>query len=113
MTEAERYMSIAIELAELGCGQTSPNPLVGAVLVRDGEIVGQGAHLKAGLPHAERHALLMAGERARGATLYVTLEPCSHFGRTPPCVDALVEAGVARVVIAILGSRPPCGGRRH
>ena len=87
----ERYMQIALELAEIGKGQTSPNPLVGAVIVKDGVIVGQGAHLKAGGPHAEIHALRMAGDAARGATIYVTLEPCSHHGRTPPCADALIE----------------------
>lgn len=94
-------MQIALTLAELGRGQTSPNPMVGAVLVKDGEVVGQGAHLKAGLAHAEVHALRMAGENAKGATAYVTLEPCSHYGRTPPCADALIEAGVRRVVIAM------------
>lgn len=100
-SEDERFMQMALTLAELGRGQTSPNPMVGAVLVKDGEVIGQGAHLKAGLPHAEVHALRMAGDKANGATAYVTLEPCSHHGRTPPCADALIDAGVRRVVIAI------------
>jgi len=99
-SEDERYMRLALDIASLAQGQTSPNPLVGAVLVKDGYIVGQGAHLRAGDAHAEVNALRMAGDRAKGATLYVTLEPCSHFGRTPPCADAVVRAGVARVVIA-------------
>lgn len=106
----ERYMQFALQLAELGRGQTSPNPLVGAVIVKDGAIVGQGAHLKAGGPHAEIHALRMAGDAARGATIYVTLEPCSHHGRTPPCADALIEAGVARVVFASLDPNPAVRG---
>jgi diaminohydroxyphosphoribosylaminopyrimidine deaminase / 5-amino-6-(5-phosphoribosylamino)uracil reductase len=95
-----RYMRRALELAAQGVGLTSPNPVVGAVIVRDGVIVGEGAHLRAGGPHAEVVALAAAGERARGATCYVSLEPCAHHGRTPPCVDALVAAGVARVVAA-------------
>ncbi|WDL95580.1 bifunctional diaminohydroxyphosphoribosylaminopyrimidine deaminase/5-amino-6-(5-phosphoribosylamino)uracil reductase RibD [Alicyclobacillus sp. ALC3] len=110
MTEDERYMATALSLAELGRGQTAPNPLVGAVIVRNGEIVGQGAHLKAGGPHAEVHALRMAGSLAEGATAYVTLEPCSHFGRTPPCADALVAAKVSRVVVAALDPNPAVQG---
>ena len=98
------YLARALELAERGRGTTPPNPVVGAVLVRDGTVVGEGWHERAGGPHAEVVALREAGERARGATLYVTLEPCSHHGRTPPCTDAVVEAGVARVVA---GSRDP------
>ncbi|MBX6351986.1 MAG: bifunctional diaminohydroxyphosphoribosylaminopyrimidine deaminase/5-amino-6-(5-phosphoribosylamino)uracil reductase RibD [Thermoflavifilum sp.] len=104
-------MRMALQLAELGRGQTSPNPLVGCVIVKDGEIIGQGAHLRAGTPHAEVHALRMAGERAAGATVYVTLEPCSHYGRTPPCADALVAAGVRRVVIAAEDPDPRVSGR--
>src|SRR5699024_891985 len=80
---------------------TSPNPSVGAVVVKDGEIVGLGAHLKAGGAHAEVHALQMAGEKARAATIYVTLEPCSHMGRTPPCTDLIMEEGISRVVVAV------------
>jgi diaminohydroxyphosphoribosylaminopyrimidine deaminase/5-amino-6-(5-phosphoribosylamino)uracil reductase len=94
------WMDRALRLAEQGVGRTSPNPMVGAVLVRDGRMVGEGAHLRAGGPHAEAVALEAAGPAARGATCYVTLEPCAHVGRTPPCADALVRAGVARVVAA-------------
>lgn len=110
MTEAERYMSMALKLAEMGRGQTSPNPLVGAVIVGRGEVVGQGAHLKAGTAHAEVHALAMAGDQAVDATVYVTLEPCSHYGRTPPCVDALIKAKVGRVVIALVDPNPEVRG---
>lgn len=104
-------MQVALELAAIATGQTSPNPLVGCVLVRDGFVVGQGAHLRAGGPHAEVHAIRMAGDAARGATAYVTLEPCSHTGRTPPCADALIEAGVARVVVATTDPNPLVSGR--
>jgi diaminohydroxyphosphoribosylaminopyrimidine deaminase/5-amino-6-(5-phosphoribosylamino)uracil reductase len=93
-------MDRALWLAEQGIGRTSPNPMVGAVLVKDDRVVGEGAHLRAGGPHAEIVALEAAGASAQGATCYVTLEPCAHFGRTPPCADALVRAGVARVVAA-------------
>jgi diaminohydroxyphosphoribosylaminopyrimidine deaminase/5-amino-6-(5-phosphoribosylamino)uracil reductase len=93
-------MDRALRLAERGIGLTSPNPMVGAVLLKDERVVGEGAHLRAGGPHAEAVALDLAGPAARGATCYVTLEPCAHFGRTPPCADALVRAGVARVVAA-------------
>jgi diaminohydroxyphosphoribosylaminopyrimidine deaminase / 5-amino-6-(5-phosphoribosylamino)uracil reductase len=91
-------LELALELAERGRGTTHPNPVVGAVVVRDGEVVGEGWHERAGGPHAEVVALEAAGERARGATLYVTIEPCTHYGRTPPCVDRVLAAGVARVV---------------
>jgi diaminohydroxyphosphoribosylaminopyrimidine deaminase / 5-amino-6-(5-phosphoribosylamino)uracil reductase len=91
----------ALELAERGRGTTKPNPVVGAVIVRDGEVVGEGWHERPGGPHAEIAALEAAGDRARGSTLYLTLEPCAHHGRTPPCVDAVIEAGVARVVVAV------------
>jgi diaminohydroxyphosphoribosylaminopyrimidine deaminase/5-amino-6-(5-phosphoribosylamino)uracil reductase len=93
------WLERAIELAERGRGSTHPNPAVGAVIVRDGTVVGEGWHERRGEPHAEAHALARAGERARGATLYVTLEPCSHHGATPPCADAVVAAGLARVVV--------------
>jgi len=89
----------ALELAERGRGTTHPNPVVGAVVVRDGEIVGEGWHERKGAPHAEAMALEAAGERARGATLYVTLEPCDHHGSQPPCTDAVLRAGVAKVVV--------------
>ncbi|MET4000906.1 bifunctional diaminohydroxyphosphoribosylaminopyrimidine deaminase/5-amino-6-(5-phosphoribosylamino)uracil reductase RibD [Marinobacterium sp. MBR-109] len=106
-----RYMAYALQLAEQGLYTTDPNPRVGCVLVRDGVVVGEGAHLKAGEPHAEVHALRMAGEQAEGATAYVTLEPCSHHGRTPPCADALVKAGVARVVVAMQDPNPLVAGQ--
>ncbi|WP_370875859.1 bifunctional diaminohydroxyphosphoribosylaminopyrimidine deaminase/5-amino-6-(5-phosphoribosylamino)uracil reductase RibD [Caldalkalibacillus uzonensis] len=104
-------MKLALRLAEATSGQTSPNPVVGAVIVKDFEIVGLGAHLKAGEAHAEVHALAMAGEKAQGATLYVTLEPCSHHGTTPPCADAVIEAGIRRVVIAATDPNPLVSGR--
>jgi diaminohydroxyphosphoribosylaminopyrimidine deaminase/5-amino-6-(5-phosphoribosylamino)uracil reductase len=99
-----------LELAERGRGATHPNPVVGAVLVRDGEVVGEGWHERRGGPHAEVNAIEAAGERARGATLYVTMEPCSHHGSTPPCVDAVLEAGIARVVAGSLDPVPEHGG---
>ena len=104
-------MARALQLAEHGLWTTSPNPRVGCVLVRAGEIVGEGWHEKAGEPHAEVHALRAAGERARGATAYVTLEPCSHHGRTPPCAEALIAAGVSRVVAAMGDPNPLVAGR--
>lgn len=106
-----RWMARALELARRGYGLTAPNPMVGAVLVRDGQVVGEGTHLRAGGPHAEVAALAAAGARARGATCYVTLEPCAHHGRTPPCADALVAAGVARVVAAVEDPHPQVRGR--
>lgn len=105
-----QYMARALQLAEQGLYTTDPNPRVGCVLVRDGEIVGEGFHARAGEPHAERHALAAAGDRARGATAYVTLEPCSHTGRTGPCADALVAAGVARVIAAMEDPNPQVAG---
>ena len=104
-------MARALQLAEHGLWTTSPNPRVGCVLVRNGEIVGEGWHEKAGEPHAEVHALRAAGERARGATAYVTLEPCSHHGRTPPCAEALIAAGVSRVVAAMADPNPLVAGQ--
>src|SRR5690349_2159689 len=94
------YMRRALDLARRGWGQTAPNPMVGAVVVRDGQIVGEGFHARYGEDHAEIAALRDAGEAARGATLYVSLEPCNHHGKTPPCADAVLAAGVARVVAA-------------
>lgn len=104
-------MAQALRLAERGLYTTSPNPRVGCVLVRDGEVVGEGWHKRAGEPHAEIHALSMAGDAARGAAAYVTLEPCSHHGRTPPCADALIQAGVARVVSAMQDPNPQVAGQ--
>src|SRR5437764_7967296 len=98
-TDAQ-HLERAIELAARGVGQVTPNPNVGAVLAQDGEVVGEGWHEVYGGPHAEVNALAAAGEAARGATLYVSLEPCCHHGKTPPCTDAIVAAGVARVVVA-------------
>lgn len=106
----EIWMKRVFDLALLGKGNTSPNPMVGAVLVKDGEVVGEGFHRKAGAPHAEIEALSRAGDRARGATLYVNLEPCAHFGKTPPCADALIKAGVGNVVIAMLDPNPKVNG---
>ena len=96
------FLDRALELAERGRGTTQPNPVVGAVLVRDGEVVGEGWHERKGEAHAEVNALAAAGDRARGATLYVTLEPCAHLGSTPPCAEAVIDAGVTRVVVGTL-----------
>lgn len=107
------HMSEALRLAERGAYTTMPNPRVGCVLARGAEVVGRGWHQRAGEPHAEVFALREAGEAARGATAYVTLEPCAHYGRTPPCADALVQAGVARVVVAIGDPFPQVSGQGH
>jgi diaminohydroxyphosphoribosylaminopyrimidine deaminase/5-amino-6-(5-phosphoribosylamino)uracil reductase len=104
------WMDEALELARQGAGRTSPNPAVGAVLVKDGEVVGRGCHTYAHVKHAEVLALDQAGDRARGATLYVTLEPCAHHGRTPPCADALILAGVTRVIAAMEDPNPLVSG---
>src|SRR5262245_52454147 len=106
----ESWMRRALELAERGRGAVEPNPLVGAVLVRDGALVGEGWHQRYGGPHAEVHALAAAGPAARGATLHVTLEPCCHPGKTPPCTDAVLAAGVARVVAAMSDPFPRVAG---
>lgn len=106
-----RFLARAFELAQCGRFTTSPNPNVGCVIVRNGRIVGEGYHKRAGEPHAEVHALRIAGEDARGATAYVTLEPCSHYGRTPPCTEALIEAGISRVVATMPDPNPQVAGR--
>jgi diaminohydroxyphosphoribosylaminopyrimidine deaminase/5-amino-6-(5-phosphoribosylamino)uracil reductase len=107
----QTWMRRALELAERGRGSVEPNPLVGAVVVRDGRVVGEGWHQRYGQAHAEVNALAVAGEAARGATLYVTLEPCCHHGKTPPCTDAVLRAGVARVVAAMADPFPQVAGR--
>jgi diaminohydroxyphosphoribosylaminopyrimidine deaminase/5-amino-6-(5-phosphoribosylamino)uracil reductase len=117
MSSADRFstadhtqMARALQLAARGLNTTSPNPRVGCVIVKDGRVVGEGWHARAGTPHAEVHALKAAGDAARGATVYVTLEPCSHHGRTPPCAEALVSAGVGRVVAAMSDPNPLVAG---
>jgi len=110
MPSHEFYMDLALSNAKSVKGQTDPNPLVGSVIVNDNRIVGIGTHLKAGEPHAEVHALRMAGELNRGATIYVTLEPCSHFGRTGPCAQAIIDAGIKKVIVATLDPNPIVAG---
>jgi diaminohydroxyphosphoribosylaminopyrimidine deaminase/5-amino-6-(5-phosphoribosylamino)uracil reductase len=110
-TNHESWMRRALELAERGRGYVEPNPLVGAVVVRDGQIVGEGWHQRYGEAHAEIHALAAAGEAAREATLYVTLEPCCHHGKTPPCTDAILRAGIQRVVAAMPDPFPAVAGK--
>ncbi len=107
----QHYMRLAVREARKGQWRTSPNPCVGAVVVRDNEIVGRGFHKKAGTPHAEVHALGAAGKAARGGTLFVTLEPCSHTGRTPPCTEAVLAAGISRVVAGMVDPNPLVAGR--
>ncbi|WP_017319250.1 bifunctional diaminohydroxyphosphoribosylaminopyrimidine deaminase/5-amino-6-(5-phosphoribosylamino)uracil reductase RibD [Mastigocladopsis repens] len=110
-TEFDRaMMQRCLELARRALGYTSPNPMVGAVIVKDGEIVGEGFHPRAGEPHAEVFALQAAGERARGASIYVSLEPCNHYGRTPPCSEALIAAGIAKVVVGMVDPNPLVAG---
>ncbi len=111
MSSHDYYMRLCLGLARQAIGKTSPNPMVGAVVVRDGQIVGQGFHPQAGQPHAEVYALKEAGELARGATLYVNLEPCNHYGRTPPCTEALISAGVERVVVGMVDPDERVQGR--
>ena len=110
-TEAVEYMARALALAERGLGLAPPNPLVGALLVKDGRVVGEGWHEGPGSPHAEMAAIAAAGKHARGASLYTTLEPCAHHGRTPPCAPAIVEAGVSEVVVAAVDPNPVVDGR--
>ena len=108
---AEKFMAEALKIARNAEGRTSPNPMVGAVIVKNGRIIAEGWHRKAGTPHAEIHALNMAGELAKNSTMYVTLEPCSHFGRTPPCANRIVDAGVKKVVIAMTDPNPLVAGK--
>jgi diaminohydroxyphosphoribosylaminopyrimidine deaminase/5-amino-6-(5-phosphoribosylamino)uracil reductase len=107
----DKYMRRALFLARRGLGKTGPNPAVGCVIVKDGKVVGEGWHKRAGTPHAEVHALAQAGASAKNADVYVTLEPCAHFGKTPPCADALIEAGVARVYAGMVDPNPRVSGR--
>ncbi len=112
-SDDSRFMALALALGRRGLGRTWPNPAVGAVIVKDGIIVGRGWTQPGGRPHAEPEALARAGAAARGATLYVTLEPCSHHGKTPPCVDAVIAAGIARVVSALVDPNPEVAGAGH
>src|SRR3954470_5267334 len=109
----QRTMQLALALGRRGQGRTWPNPAVGAVVVKDGVIVGRGWTQPGGRPHAEPEALRRAGDAARGATLYVTLEPCSHFGKSAPCADAIISAGIARVVSALEDPNPQVAGAGH
>jgi diaminohydroxyphosphoribosylaminopyrimidine deaminase/5-amino-6-(5-phosphoribosylamino)uracil reductase len=102
MDKDTTFMNDAIALARQAIGRTAPNPSVGALVVKDGQVVGRGFHPKAGKPHAEVYALAEAGDNARGAALYVTLEPCNHYGKTPPCTEAIIKAGISRVVVGTL-----------
>lgn len=111
ITEHEHFMKVALRLARRGAGRVSPNPLVGALIVRDATVVGKGYHERFGGPHAEVNALRQAGSRARGATLYVTLEPCCHFGKTPPCTEAVIKSGIARVVVGMVDPNPAVSGK--
>ena len=107
----QKMIQRCLELARQALGKTAPNPLVGSVVVQDQTIVGEGFHPQAGQPHAEVFALRAAGDRAQGSTVYVNLEPCSHHGRTPPCADALIKAGVAKVVVGMVDPNPKVAGQ--
>ncbi len=111
MNTDEKYMRFAIGLARKAEGMTSPNPIVGAVVVRNGSVVGKGYHHRCGLPHAEVNAIKRAGVKSRGSTIYVTMEPCDHFGRTPPCTDAIIKSGIRRVVIGAKDPNPVTNGK--
>ena len=112
MLEAEKvFMNRALHLAQQGAGLVSPNPMVGAVLVNDGRVVGEGYHLYERKKHAETYAIEQAGREAKGATLYCSLEPCCHHGRTPPCTDSLIEAGIHRAVVATKDPDPRVNGK--
>lgn len=111
MNTDEKYMNRALELAARAKGHTSPNPMVGAVIVKDGKVIGEGYHKKAGKPHAEVNAIASAVESVEGATIYVTLEPCSHYGKTPPCSDLIIKSGFKKVVVAAVDPNPLVAGR--
>ncbi|HLX52645.1 MAG TPA: bifunctional diaminohydroxyphosphoribosylaminopyrimidine deaminase/5-amino-6-(5-phosphoribosylamino)uracil reductase RibD [Aquella sp.] len=111
MFDDKYYMNLALDLARTGIGYTSPNPCVGSVIVKNGQIIGTGAHLQAGLEHAEVAAIQMAGKNASGSTLYVTLEPCNHHGKTPPCTEAIINSGISRVIVATLDPNPLVSGK--
>ena len=111
LTQDQYWMQRAIELAQRGQYSTKPNPNVGCVIVKDGQVIGEGFHPKAGQPHAEVFALRQAGADAQGATAYVTLEPCAHYGRTPPCAEALVKAQLKKVVVACPDPNPLVSGK--
>ena len=111
MTIDEKYMQRALDLAKKGEGRTSPNPMVGCVIVKDDRIIGEGYHEKYGELHAERNALKNCSESSEGATLYVTLEPCCHHGKTPPCTDAIIENKIKRVVIGTMDTNALVGGK--
>ncbi|MFH1562107.1 MAG: bifunctional diaminohydroxyphosphoribosylaminopyrimidine deaminase/5-amino-6-(5-phosphoribosylamino)uracil reductase RibD [Nitrospirota bacterium] len=111
--ENKKYIERALQLAKKAIGKTSPNPMVGAVVVKDRKIVGEGYHQKAGSPHAEINALLEAGQQAKNATLYLNLEPCSHYGRTPPCTKAIIESGIKKVVVSMLDPNPLVCGKEE
>lgn len=109
--ESQKLMLRALELAKTSEGRTFPNPLVGAIVVKDGKIVGEGYHKRAGDRHAEIAALSAAGKRAKNADLYITLEPCAHYGKTPPCVDKIIRSGVKRVYVAMRDPNPIVDGK--
>ena len=111
MQDDIHHMRHALDLAATGLGHTWPNPSVGAVVVRNGAVVGEAVTARGGRPHAEPQAIAIAGEKTKGATFYVTLEPCSHQGKTPPCTKAIIEAGIARVVVACTDSNPKIAGQ--
>lgn len=111
MNTNEKYMRIALELARKASGLTNPNPAVGALVVKNGVIVGRGYHKRCGLPHAEANAIKAAGARAIGATMYVTMEPCNHFGRTPPCTNAIIRSGIRKVIVGMKDPNPVTNGK--
>ena len=111
MEQDRQYMKMALELAQKGMGFTAPNPMVGAVIVKNGRIIGQGYHRKYGELHAEREALAACTEEPEGASIYVTLEPCCHYGKQPPCVNAILEAGIRRVIIGSSDPNPLVAGK--